>query len=152
MKNPASVRAEFYICTKGTVDDVVLLTVIHPNSLHQSYPNRMHGGVIAALLDESVGRAAQIVNPDIWAVTIDLNIKFRKPTPLDQPLYIESRVTDFGTRAYTGEGKMFLKDGTVTATCTAKYFLVKYNDAFGAEKLTDENYFLVPDKIKEFVF
>jgi len=37
---------------------------------HQGYPNHMHGGMISAVLDETLGRAVQIYDTGIWGVTI----------------------------------------------------------------------------------
>ena len=126
--NDASAKASFYICQKDD-NEKILLTIVQPREIHQSYPGRMHGGVISALLDESIGRSANIQLPDIWAVTIDLQVKFRKAVPLDQTLYIESKTTDIGTRAFDGEGKLFLRDGTVCATAKGKFFIVPIEKA-----------------------
>ena len=122
--NDASMRAAFFDCENN--GKKVLLTVVQPNhkQIHQSYPGRMHGGMISALLDESIGRAIQIDDPDIWAVTIDLVVKFRKPVPLDQTIYLDSRITASTKRSFDGEGKLFLADGTVCATATARYLVV----------------------------
>lgn len=150
MLNGAGVKAMFYNCEKED-GEKVLLTIIQPQAIHQSYPNRMHGGVISALLDESIGRAVQIDKPDIWAVTIDLAVKFRKPAPLDQTLYIESKVTNIGGRAFEGEGKMFIKGGLLLATSVAKYFIVPFETAFQDVKLTPENWFLVPEDLPEYI-
>lgn len=146
MLNDAGVKAEFYNCTNDA-GEPVLITKIQPKDIHMSYPNRMHGGVISALLDESIGRAVQITNPEIWAVTIDLNVKFRKPVPLDQTIYIESRITSVGTRAFDGEATMFVQHGTPLATATARFLRVPFDEAFKGEKLNDQNWFIVPEKL-----
>jgi len=148
MENPAGVRAEFYNAENTETGESVLLTIVkNPQAIHQSYPNRMHGGVISALLDESIGRAVQIKNPEIWAVTIELSIKFRKPVPLDRPLYIESRITEIGPRAFSGEGKLFTRDGTILATAIGKFFRVSYDAAFGEVELDEKNWYLVPENL-----
>ena len=121
VQNDASTKAEFYLCettpplTEGTEEfkpEKVLLTVAHPQEIHQSYPGRMHGGIISALLDEATGRSVETINPDLWAVTIELQVKFRKPVPLDQTVYIESKITKMGKRAFEGEG--YLRSGGFT--------------------------------------
>jgi len=152
MMNEAGVKAEFYNC-QDEQGEKVLLTRITPQDIHQSYPNRMHGGVISALLDESIGRAVQIDNADIWAVTIDLNVKFRKPVSLDTIIWIESKITNLGARAFEGEGKMFLsRDGEqiTLATATAKFFRVSYDDAFPTDKLNPKNWFVVAEDLPEY--
>ena len=49
LNNDASLRAQFLETATG-----LLLAVPAVLEKHQSYPNRMHGGIIAALLDETV--------------------------------------------------------------------------------------------------
>lgn len=146
MSNDASMKAMFYECVRQSDNEKVLITIVDPKDIHQSYPNRMHGGLIAALLDEGIGRAVQMDNPDLWAVTIDLNIKYRKPVPLDQTIYVESKITNLGTRAYEGDGKIFLRDGTVCATATAKYLIVPFKGAVGDAVFDHTNWFLVEEE------
>ena len=47
MDNPFGVKAQFYNMEDGSV-----LTPFRFREEHQSYPQRVHGGVIAAMLDE----------------------------------------------------------------------------------------------------
>ena len=127
--NDASAKAEFFECVRSDGEKVIL-TIAHPNEKLQSYPNRMHGGMIAALIDESMGRTSQIAHPDIWAFTADMNIRYKESVPLDQTLYIESRLIKMGTRLYECEGRLFLADGTICATATARFFIVPFEKAF----------------------
>ena len=151
MENDVSPKARFYECINEDGEEV-LLTVATPENRHQSYPNRMHGGVSSALLDEAIGRAVQIANPEIWGVTINLSVKYKKPTPLDQTLYIESKITDvkqrgtFGT--FEGEGKLFTADGTVCVTAEAKYFILP-PEKIAEGYLTEENWFLVEEDLPD---
>ena len=55
---------------------------------HQSFPGRMHGGMISAILDEGIGRAIWIYEPSTWGVTTHLNVKYRKPVPLYEDLIL----------------------------------------------------------------
>jgi len=144
VNNDAGTKAEFFVCEKED-GEKVLLTMVQPQDFHQSYPDRMHGGVISALLDESIGRTIQIDNPDIWAVTINLQVKFRKPTPLNQKLYIESKVLNISTRTYDGEGKLFLADGTVCATAAGKFFIVPVEKTF-TDSVKQEDYLVTSNE------
>ena len=150
MQNDAGLKAEFYNC-ESEAGEKVLVTIVRPHEKHQSYPHRMHGGVISALLDESIGRAVQVEHPEIWAVTIDMSIKFRKPVPLDKTIYIESRVTNLTNRAFTGTGRMFTNDGVTLATSEAKYLIMPYQKIFESEHLTDFNWFLSDKKLPKFI-
>ena len=150
MLNDAGTKAMFYNCENEN-GEKVLLTIIEPQTIHQSYPNRMHGGIISALLDESMGRSIQSEHPEVWAVTIDLNVRYRKSTPLDQTLYIESHVTSLGPKAYDSEGKLFLKDGTICATAKGKFYIVPYEKLFNDAKLDDNSWFLVKEDLTAYI-
>ena len=81
MSNNLSLRAKFY-----EVENELMVGVVTGRDVHQSYPNRMHGGLISALLDEVIGRAINIPEPEAFGVTSELNVKFKKPVPLNDEL------------------------------------------------------------------
>ena len=150
-RNRAGVVCEFFNCRRED-GEMVLVTEVKGQEKHQSYPGRMHGGVISAILDESIGRSVQTKDPDAWAVTIELSVKFRKPVPLGETLYVESFITEVGPRTFSGEGKMMDRGGAVLATAVAKFFRVDYDKLFEKEKLTPRNWYLVKKNLpKEIV-
>lgn len=53
MENELGLKARFY-----AMDHDEILAVCMPMEEHQSYPGRLHGGISAALLDETLGRAS----------------------------------------------------------------------------------------------
>jgi len=149
--NDAGIKAEFFVC-ENQDKEKVLITRVQPRDIHQSYPDRMHGGVIASLLDEAIGRAAQIIDPNVWAVTIDLNVKYRKAVPLSKTIYIETKITNLGTRAFEGEGKVFVQgENSVFTTATARYFRVPYDAVVPADVPKDEAFFIVPGELPEYI-
>lgn len=99
----------------------VLIGLFRPLNEHQSYPNRMHGGISSAILDEMIGRAIQISEPDTWGVTIDLSTKYRKPVPLDKPIVSRAKITRNTSRAMDGVAQIVLEDGTVAVEASARY-------------------------------
>ena len=62
LRNDLSLRTKFY-----SVEGGLMVGVVTGRDEHQSYPNRMHGGMITALLDEVIGRAVNIPEPDASA-------------------------------------------------------------------------------------
>ena len=94
---------------------------------HQSYPGRVHGGVLSALLDEAMGRAISITEPETFAVTVDMSISFKKPVPYDTKLLVVGRVTENSKRVYEGYGEIILPDGQVAAIGSGKYFKMPIN-------------------------
>ena len=116
MENDLGLKARFYELDNGEVASV--FSVIEE---HQSYPGRMHGGMSSAMLDETIGRAIMITEPNTWAVTAELSVKYKKPMPLDETMLCIGRVTRNTRLIFEGEGEILLPDGTVAVTATAKY-------------------------------
>jgi uncharacterized protein (TIGR00369 family) len=120
LKNPFGLHTSFYELENGE-----LMAVFRPKGEHQSYPGRMHGGIISTILDETIGRAIMIQSEgDIWGVTIDLQIRFKKPVPLDEELRVIGRITKDSSRSFEGTGELLLEDGTVAAKGYGKYLKV----------------------------
>ena len=112
--NPAGLHLHFYEDDDGRV--TVNFT---PPDVYQGYPGAMHGGVICTLLYETIGRA--LLRDDYWAVTGKLDVRFRKPVPIGQPLQVIGEVTRATRRAVEGHGTILLADGTVAAEADALY-------------------------------
>ena len=124
-------------------DEDILLGIFNPLNEHQSYPNRLHGGVSSAILDEMVGRAVQISEPDTWAVTIDLATKFRKPVPLNKPILARSKIVRNTSRAMDGIAQIVLDDGTVAVEGSARYVKLPLSKIAGEG--ADEHETMMPD-------
>ena len=114
--NESSLKARFYELDSGE-----LLGVFAPLEEHQSYPGRLHGGISSALLDETIGRAVNLLDPEAWGVTVELNLRFRKPVPLDGEVRAVARITKDSRRIFEGTGEIVLADGTVAVEASGKY-------------------------------
>ncbi|WP_321367672.1 PaaI family thioesterase [uncultured Desulfuromusa sp.] len=99
-----------------------VIALFTPREEHQSYPGIAHGGVSAALLDEVIGRAIMAhYDQNTFGVTIDLQVKYKKPVPLGIELKVIGRVTNDRGRLYEGTGELYLPDGTVAVLAQGKY-------------------------------
>lgn len=117
LKNQAGLHASFYELENGE-----LLALFQPMIEHQSYPGRLHGGIATAILDETIGRAILMRHgEDVWGVTVEFTIRFKKPIPLDEEVRIIGRITTEANRHFEGTGEILLKDGTVAAEGWGKY-------------------------------
>ena len=117
LKNPFGLHTSFY-----ELDNNELLAIFKPREEHQSYPGRLHGGIISTILDEAIGRAIMIHSEgEIWGVTIDLQVRFKKPVPLDKELRVIGRITKNSSRFFEGSGELLLGDGTIAAEGHGKY-------------------------------
>ncbi|GBG57848.1 thioesterase [Sporomusaceae bacterium FL31] len=84
---------------------------------HQGYDGIVHGGIVSTLLDEVTAR--YIYSKGHNAVTARLDVRFKKPTPIGEPLTITGTIT--GQRGNMVElmGTLALADGTITAQAKA---------------------------------
>jgi len=87
----------------------------------QGYPDRLHGGITATMLDEAISRAILAIEPYCWAVTAELTIRYIKPAPINAPLKIVSEVTENNRRFFRGKGTMTLANGEIIATASGTY-------------------------------
>ena len=103
-------------------EDKEVIALFTPREEHQSYPGIAHGGVSAAILDEVVGRAIMAhYNQETFGVTLDLQVKYKKPVPLGVELKVVGRITKDRGRIFEGTGELYLPDGTVAVSAQGKY-------------------------------
>jgi uncharacterized protein (TIGR00369 family) len=107
-KNPAGLYMQFYdngnneVCSDYTVA-----------SRYQSYPGIVHGGILASMLDEVVGRVAIIGDHHHFMVSVRLEVVYRHPVPIETPLKIRGRIVRLGGRLGKAQGEIILPDGRV---------------------------------------
>jgi uncharacterized protein (TIGR00369 family) len=120
VKNDFGLHASFY-----ETDANELVALINPSEQHQGYPGRMHGGIAATILDETIARSiCNGKDEQIWGVTLELKTKFRKPIPLGQELKIVGRVTNEGNRSFEGTGEIVLANGEIAVSAEGRYMKV----------------------------
>ncbi|NQS92241.1 MAG: PaaI family thioesterase [Chloroflexi bacterium] len=116
LKNPAGLMASFY-----EVESNQLVALFTPCEEHQGYPERMHGGLAATILDETIGRAMNINQNEVWGVTVEFNVRYKKPVPLGQELRVVGRITTENRRLFEGTGEILLPNGDVAVEGQGKY-------------------------------
>jgi acyl-coenzyme A thioesterase PaaI-like protein len=115
-KNAFGLNASFY-----ETDSNELVAIIKPGNEHQGYPGRLHGGLAAAVLDETIGRTITIGKEnDVWGVTLELNIKYLKPIPVEEEIRIVAKLVE-DKRIFKGTGKIILPNGEVAAEAEGTY-------------------------------
>ncbi len=113
-QNPVGLKLDFY---EDRESGQVRAEFVVPD-VYQGYPGVVHGGVIAAVLDELSGRAVMIdgSEEDLMA-TLRLTVRYHRPTPTETPLVGVGWVERGGRRRARVAGEIRLPDGTVTASC-----------------------------------
>jgi uncharacterized protein (TIGR00369 family) len=82
---------------------------------YQSYPGIVHGGIVATMLDEVVGRVSMIGDHHHFMMSVKLEVKYRHPVPTNAPLKIIGRIVKMRGRLGQAVGEVVLPDGTVAA-------------------------------------
>ncbi len=142
MDNEASLRTKYY-----ELEHDLILGLFQGNLLHQSYPKRMHGGIITALLDETIGRAIQIQEPETFGVTVELTMKYLKPVPLDETLYCVGQIIEKKRVLFYGQGYICTPQGEILATCQAKYMKKDVTQIVADQPFIEEQWIYVADDV-----
>ncbi|HEX2979242.1 MAG TPA: PaaI family thioesterase [Anaerolineaceae bacterium] len=116
VENPAGLHLSFVEETPGEV-----IAETRVSAEYNSYPGVVHGGIVAAMLDEVAGRAFMMGEPPRFMYTAKLEIRYRKPVPVQEKLIIKGHaVKDRGTIA-EAKSEIYLADGTLLAEATGVY-------------------------------
>ncbi len=124
LENSAGVQLRFYNDGPNAARAEVTL-----EDKHQGYPGIAHGGVVATMLDEIMGRAG-LANGDFYRLmyTARMEVRYRKPVPLHQPLILRGWIEkDRGLVLYAA-GNLTLADGTVLAEVTGTLMEIPRED------------------------
>lgn len=58
---------------------------------------------------------------NLWGVTVELSLKYKKPLPLNEELRAIGRITKDSSRIFEGTGEIILPNGEVAVTASGKY-------------------------------
>jgi acyl-coenzyme A thioesterase PaaI-like protein len=147
LRNKSGLHAAFYEMVNGDV-----LARFTARDGHQGYPNRLHGGIATAILDETIGRAIMArYDNDIWGVTVEFTTRFLKPVPVGEEVRVVGRITKEGTRMYEGSGEILLRDGTAAVQGRGKYLKLPIDKIADFDKDAQEwKVTTLPDDPEEF--
>lgn len=93
-----------------------------PSPHHQGFPGVLHGGIIATLLDETLGRTGALRRE--WLVTGKLDIRYHQPAPMDRSLRVWGEIARERPGAVDAVGAVELTDGTVVAEARGLFLTV----------------------------
>ena len=147
INNPAGLKARFY-----SMEDNSCVALFQFDDIHQSYPNRTHGGLVTAILDETIGRAIWTTSPEIWGVTMKITVEFHKPCPYGVPLKCVARITKETKLIFEGMGELYDQEGNLLDRAYATYFKLPLSQATGNAEIHEEEVnVMVPDDVTEIV-
>lgn len=116
------------------VDGLEVTGRFMPRKSHQGFPGVAHGGIAAAAMDEAMGWAMYAANA--WAMTAKMEVRYRRPLPLDEEVIVTARVTRDRGRRLDAEAQIATQEGEVLAQANALFLRMpeersrEFNEAF----------------------
>jgi uncharacterized protein (TIGR00369 family) len=97
-------------------------------------PGHCHGGIIATILDEAMGKVNKLRN--VIAMTSEMTVNYLKPVPLKQPLRVESREVKVEGRKHSNMAEILNEKGEVLARSQGLFIAIDPDRMFAklAEK------------------
>lgn len=93
-----------------------------PEANHQGYQGIMHGGLVTTLLDEAMAKVLNLRG--IHAVTATLEVKFRNPVPIGEPLRILGEMVEERPRRCAIKASVQNAEGKVLAEANSIFIKV----------------------------
>ena len=115
--NPYGLHLVFRLENNSIVAD------FQPREEHQGFPGIIHGGIVASILDEALGRTSILAERPEWTMTGRLEVRYRRYVPYGQVLRV---------RAFLGtqRRKMLQATGMLTLADDENTILNKAQGAF----------------------
>lgn len=148
MDNPIGMKAQFY-----NMEDESVMTIFKFKEEYQSFPQRVHGGIIATMLDELGLRALWAkTSEDNFGVTLSISVKYRKPVPYNETLIGKGLVQKETSKFVIIKTEIFDKTGNLLANAEVKYIKLDIDKISHETNPHEEMCYLIEDEVKEINF
>lgn len=149
MDNEYGVRAPFY-----NMEDSSVMSVFQYRRQHQSYPGRVHGGLITAMLDEMGLRSlwAKELSEETFGVTLSLDTKYRKPVPYETDLIGRGIVVKETSKFVVTDASIMDMQGEILANGMIKYIKMDTGRISEGVQIHEEMPYLLEDGRTEIPF
>ena len=105
--NPQGLHLTFTTNTSNP-ENITATANVQLDRMHEGPPGHIHGGIVAALLDEAMSKLNRPLN--VLAMTRHMEVDYLRPAPLYQPLVLVARHLNRATKP----------DGTPTASSSTR--------------------------------
>src|SRR5690242_18804280 len=93
-------------------------------------PGHAHGGIIATILDEAMGKVNKFRN--VVALTKKMEIEYMKPVPLGKKLIVTGREQEVNGRIHINVAEISNENGELLARSTGTFIAVDVSRVFAA--------------------
>ncbi len=118
LKNPVGLRIQYELHEREVWGEWT------PSGEHVGFPGVVHGGLIAAVLDDVMGRYAALMH--IWAVTARLDVQYREPLSVGTRVHIVGRADRIDRRRYHASAHIESREGVHHARATGVYLTLSH--------------------------
>src|SRR5215471_8869871 len=91
-------------------------------------PGHCHGGIIATILDEAMGKVNKLRH--VVALTSQITVDYLRPVPLNKPLRVESREVKVKGRRHVNMAEILNQKGEVLARSRGLFIAIDPHKMF----------------------
>ena len=113
-ENPNGLHLSFTYHDDGKTAETTMV----PERFVQGWQGIVHGGILMAIMDETMAKAATGVAPSV--VTADFSARLLQPVKIGQPLHCIGRVDNARRTIIYTSAELYTQAGEKAATATAK--------------------------------
>lgn len=124
--NPASLGCVFYELESGEA-----AAPFTAQKIHEGHDGIMHGGLSAAVVDETMGRSHVVYNKKkgrdyVPVVTAEMTTNYIRPIETGKPMVAYGRIEKEDGRKRFATGEILDKDGAIMLTAKALFITVDF--------------------------
>ncbi len=116
--NPHGLRLKFQLAPDGRS----FLCRFRLSSRYTGPPGHSHGGIIATILDEAMGKALKLRK--VVALTREMTVEFLRPVPLGKPLTVEGWSRSAHGRVHINVAEIRNAQGQVLARSRGRFIAI----------------------------
>ncbi len=113
-RNPFGLQLVFRLENDTIVAD------FQPREEHQGFPGVIHGGIVAAVLDETLGRTSILSENPEWTMTGRLEVRYRRYVPYGSLLRVRASLGKQRRRMVQATGVLTLAEDEQTILADAQ--------------------------------
>jgi len=102
------------------LENDTIVAEFQPREEHQGFPGVIHGGIVAAVLDESLGRTSILAEHPEWTMTGRLDVRYRRYVPYGPLLRVRAALSNQRRRMVQATGILTLADDEQTVLAEAQ--------------------------------
>lgn len=118
-------------------EDQSIVADFQPREEHQGFPGILHGGIVAAVLDEVLGRTSLLGIHPAWTMTGRLEIRYRRHVPYGPLLRVRATLETERRRMLQARGVLSLAEDEQTVLAEASGIFLPLPEQVADEVMRD---------------